>query len=128
MPRTGNRFYSPLSGLVAEARRLYAKGLSGRQIASIMSVSKSWVAESIVEARGRSIAGVLRQPPTSTRWRSTRAASRKVWERHNELPIPPGHHIHHKDGDPTNTKLDNLQLMSATEHIKLHHAQKAKKL
>ena len=35
-------------------------------------------------------------------------------------PIPKGYCIHHKDFNPTNDRVDNLQLMTIREHIKLH--------
>ena len=31
---------------------------------------------------------------------------------------PPGTHIHHRDGDPSNNSIDNLECMAASEHLK----------
>lgn len=45
---------------------------------------------------------------------------RFVWEQANG-PIPEGFQIHHIDGDKTNNKLSNLQLLSNSEHQKLHN-------
>lgn len=42
-----------------------------------------------------------------------------VWEYYNGS-IPNGYHIHHKDFDKNNNELDNLMLISASEHSKLH--------
>ena len=34
-------------------------------------------------------------------------------------PIPRGCHIHHKDGNPVNNRLDNLECVEASEHLSL---------
>jgi hypothetical protein len=44
-----------------------------------------------------------------------------VWERHNGRPVPPGHVVHHKDGNRTNNNIENLQLMMTGEHIGLEN-------
>lgn len=35
-------------------------------------------------------------------------------------PIPDGYHVHHRDGDPTNNDLSNLECISAKEHASEH--------
>lgn len=47
---------------------------------------------------------------------------RKVWEYYNG-PIPIGFHVHHIDGDRTNNKIENLELIPAKKHTQRHHAQ-----
>jgi hypothetical protein len=43
---------------------------------------------------------------------------RDVWEfAFGEIPL--GHHIHHRDGNPVNNSISNLECMEATEHLKL---------
>jgi len=44
---------------------------------------------------------------------------RYVWSYWNGK-IPDGHHIHHKDGDKSNNMLENLELISASDHARLH--------
>ena len=44
---------------------------------------------------------------------------RDIWEHHNG-PIPSGHHVHHKDGDCGNNEIDNLECISAKEHVREH--------
>lgn len=44
---------------------------------------------------------------------------RRVWEHFNG-PIPEGFHVHHKDGDRTNNKLSNLELLQEHKHLSLH--------
>lgn len=42
-----------------------------------------------------------------------------VWEFHNG-EIPNGYHVHHIDGNKNNNEIENLQLLTATEHCKEH--------
>lgn len=42
-----------------------------------------------------------------------------VWEQAYG-PIPDGYEIHHKDGNKLNNKLSNLQLLTRSEHARLH--------
>lgn len=43
-----------------------------------------------------------------------------VWEKHYGKKVPKGYQIHHKDKNKTNNDINNLQLISASEHTKLH--------
>lgn len=47
---------------------------------------------------------------------------RSIWEHHNG-EIPEGYHIHHVDGDKSNNDIENLQLLSASQHQYLHGKQ-----
>lgn len=49
-----------------------------------------------------------------------RRDARKIWERANNCCLLPGIHIHHKDGNPFNNELSNLQAVTAEEHWKIH--------
>lgn len=44
---------------------------------------------------------------------------RDVWEAHNG-PIPPGYEIHHRDENKQHNAIENLQMLTASEHGKLH--------
>lgn len=44
---------------------------------------------------------------------------RVLWEEING-PIPKGFHVHHKDGDPTNNKIENLECLTPKDHFKAH--------
>jgi hypothetical protein len=46
---------------------------------------------------------------------------RAVWEHHNGPP-PPGCHVHHKDGDPANNDIANLEIYTASDHARKHWA------
>ena len=43
-----------------------------------------------------------------------------VWEQHNGRDAPPGHDIHHRDGDKLNNDIGNLQLVTKLEHKRIH--------
>lgn len=43
----------------------------------------------------------------------------EVWKAHNG-PIPEGYHVHHKDGNPLNNSINNLELMIESEHLSMH--------
>ena len=45
----------------------------------------------------------------------TRYLHRSVWEDANG-EIPPGYHVHHKDGDPANNVIGNLELREGRNH------------
>ncbi len=41
------------------------------------------------------------------------------WEKHNG-PKPDGMHIHHKDNDKKNWALNNLEIVSQSDHFRIH--------
>jgi hypothetical protein len=46
-------------------------------------------------------------------------AHRWVWINHNSA-IPKGMDIHHKDGDKDNNEIENLEMLSRSDHLKQH--------
>lgn len=48
---------------------------------------------------------------------------RNIYEKHYG-PIPDGYHIHHRDGNHLNNKIENLQCVSPQEHYEIHKSQK----
>ena len=57
--------------------------------------------------------------PTTTKNGKTVYVHRLIWEEKNGK-IPKGMVIHHKNKDYRDNRIDNLQLVSGSEHIKLH--------
>lgn len=49
----------------------------------------------------------------------TKSAHRVIWEKAHG-PIPKGHEVHHIDGNGNNNSLDNLILLTTSEHKHLH--------
>lgn len=47
------------------------------------------------------------------------ALHREVWKHHHG-EIPDDHLIHHKDGDPTNNDIENLECITYAEHVDRH--------
>jgi spore maturation protein CgeB len=54
----------------------------------------------------------------------TRFLHRAIWEAAHG-PIPPDHHIHHIDGNPSNNDLSNLQCMLKGDHHRMHFREHA---
>jgi hypothetical protein len=50
---------------------------------------------------------------------TTEYLHRAVWQHHNG-PIPAGVHIHHKDGNPDNNAIENLEAIDGREHVREH--------
>lgn len=48
-----------------------------------------------------------------------KALHREIWKSHFG-EIPPGYHIHHKDHNPANNDISNLELISRREHAFIH--------
>lgn len=46
---------------------------------------------------------------------------RKIWEEFYGQKIPDGYVIHHRDENPLNNDISNLQLMTHEEHLSHHH-------
>lgn len=67
----------------------------------------------------------FRSSGRSAYFKSKKWLHRVVWEYHHGA-IPPNTHIHHKDGNPRNNQIENLEAMSASDHAKLSCQSKPK--
>lgn len=70
--------------------------------------------------------GIRFYPDKRGYWMATNPKTKKpirlhqyVWEYYNG-PIPEGFQVHHKDFNPDNNEIDNLELLSKEEHLKYH--------
>lgn len=50
----------------------------------------------------------------------TLLAHRVVWEEHHG-PIPEGYHVHHKNGDKRDNRIENLEVLSPQDHSEHHN-------
>lgn len=106
----------------SDVARLYMGGLSTRQVADVTGLGKSKVAAMVKAAglaRSRSVAASVRQPARSVHHRSARQAARNLWTQVRGV-IPEGMHVHHVNGNYTDNRIDNLELMSAEDHASHH--------
>lgn len=68
--------------------------------------------------------GLYRRWPSDRYWsRSGKKLHRDVWEKAFG-PIPDGCHIHHRDSNPDNNLLANLECIPASEHLSLSRNQR----
>lgn len=51
--------------------------------------------------------------------RGVQALHQEIWKQANG-PIPEGYEVHHKDGDPLNNVLLNLELLTRAQHARVH--------
>jgi hypothetical protein len=56
-------------------------------------------------------------------YKTTVALHQAIWEEHFGT-IPDGHHIHHKNGDSTDNRIENLECMHKSKHHSLHFSAK----
>lgn len=101
----------------SEINRLYNTGLTCDQVADALGISQSSVSNHVLHTRPP-----RRRPQRHShgyiRWGKSyvHRIVAEAWYG----PIPPGHHVHHKDGDKSNNHPDNLQIMSASAHQRGH--------
>jgi len=107
-----------------QARDLYQRGLSTRQVAKLLDVSPStvsgWVADILRTKEQAWEVSVNR----SNSPRKCRERARNKMQRHLKRTLKRTEHVHHKDNDYTNNDLSNLVVLHEKEHAKLHRVKK----
>lgn len=70
--------------------------------------------------------GIKFYPDKKGYWLGNRKGTKKpvrlhtyVWEYHNG-PVPHGYHVHHKDHNPDNNEIENLELIEKAAHLSYH--------
>ncbi len=58
----------------------------------------------------------LSQSTTNAGRKNPKGLHVAIWEFHNGMEVPPEHEIHHKDGNPHNNDISNLECLSIKEH------------
>lgn len=105
-----------------EVREHYTSGLSTRQVALITGYCPTYVHKLCRDIiRDKKHAAMLRRPATSRHPRSSRAAARKLVERHLGRTLNRLEHVHHIDHDYTNNDLGNLEVKNAAAHSRDHN-------
>ncbi len=102
------------------ARELYKRGLSVRKVAAEIGVSKSAVWEWVAAiGRNKEQAWAISEHRSFSK-RACRKRSRAKIARTLGRALTPYEHVHHIDCDYTNTAIENLELLTVTEHVERH--------
>ena len=102
------------------ARRLYRQGLFVRKVAQIVGCGKSTVWDWCATiGRNKEQAWAVSEHRSFSK-RACRARSRAKMARALGRELLPHEHVHHKDCDYTNDKLENLEVLTISEHIERH--------
>jgi hypothetical protein len=111
---------------------LYKEGYSTAEVAKKIKVNQSTVCRNLRSlglTRTLSESGFLRYERigVSNEYFATHHRARRIFSKHYG-PIPIGLCIHHIDGDHTNNSIDNLSLLTRSNHARVHGKYKKKEV
>jgi hypothetical protein len=106
-------------------RILYGMGNTTRAIAEKLRLSKTYVHRllsemGITRTTSEALSGKWTKPE-STHWRTTRNRARKLVERRLGRKLLREEHVHHRNGDHTDNRLSNLEVVLQRDHAYIHH-------
>ncbi len=116
-------------------RKLYMSGLSTRQVADIVDVGFATVyryCKDIIRTKSESLKGI--KHPRYKGGHIDKMGYKSIWvdgklirehrhlmQLHLNRKLDRSEFVHHKDENPLNNNLDNLEIMSNSEHTIIHH-------
>lgn len=107
-----------------QARDLYQRGLSTRQVAQLVNAAPStvigWLRD-ILRTKEQAWAVSVHKSESP---RKCRERARAKMERHLGRTLKTTEHVHHKDSDYTNNDLNNLIVLTEREHAELHRVRR----
>lgn len=114
-------------------RELYLSGIStkaiAKQIGGCTYGAIQWIVRDIMRRPADAIS--LAKPPRSMKPSATRARARGIVRRAlgqtGETVWGKQIHVHHRDGDCTNNDPSNLEVLSASTHIRLHQQRRGRR-
>lgn len=62
----------------------------------------------------------LSQERSNKKRKNAKGLHAAIWEHYNGMPVPKGHHVHHKDENTFNNDISNLELIKKGEHLSEH--------
>jgi hypothetical protein len=111
-----------LEALKPEIRAWYRAGMTSHQIAAYLGTCTygaiNWIVRDIARPKGHRPGTILR--PETPHADTSRRRARLLMERHLGCELDPSQHVHHVNGDPFDNRLENLTVISASDHGKLH--------
>lgn len=101
---------------------LYVAGFSTTEIAELVGDCTygaiCWIVRPVARDRGEAISAS--KPPKSFKSGASRTRARGIMRRHLKRSFAHNEHVHHKNGDWTDNRLENLELLPASVHLRLH--------